>query len=413
MSIEQGVSASSSKTIAGVESTASKGSVKPGAKKEGTDAGGFSGILALMGVSSVAEPSTVATEALPDPLASKDTPLSTTDVGVPDVPPLPLFDASVFLAQKMPTSLMALPTQAGDGVDADALLPASTTSFRWPASTTSLGSQTNSVQSTNASLETATLFGSLLEPLLKTKVKDVGLQGGDALLTPASQVASNLLTKTKNTETQWGATALLAARQAALADAPILSSTLIANGMGDSLLRQSNQETNKPSTLTDSAVTGSTWDSRVLLTEKSVETASVMADPSKSFEQGVADTVSYWVTQGVQNAELKLDGFGGESVQVSISLKGDEAQIDFRTDQPEVRELLESATTQLKDMLVSEGLVLSGVFIGGSAQHGAGGQERRNRPDLRQVVLPTTEQSPVEHRPGTAQSVGRTLDLFV
>jgi flagellar hook-length control protein FliK len=123
--------------------------------------------------------------------------------------------------------------------------------------------------------------------------------------------------------------------------------------------------------------------------------------------------VSYWVTQGVQNAQLKLDGFGGTPVEVSISLKGDEAHIDFRTDQPEIRQILEGAVAQLKDLLTSEGLVLSGVSVGSSGQDGAGAQEQRNRPGTRQATITTPDVAPTESRPRVNPSVGRAVDLFV
>jgi flagellar hook-length control protein FliK len=139
-----------------------------------------------------------------------------------------------------------------------------------------------------------------------------------------------------------------------------------------------------------------------------------MADPTMlSVESKVADTVSYWVTQGVQNAELKLDGFGGQPVEVSISLKGDEAHIGFRTDQPEIRQMLEGAVAHLKDLLSGEGLVLSGVSVGTSGQDGAGAQEQRNRPGTRQATITSTDVVPTESRQRVNQSVGRAVDLFV
>lgn len=145
------------------------------------------------------------------------------------------------------------------------------------------------------------------------------------------------------------------------------------------------------------------------------DTSAVIADPSApSFESVVADTVNYWVSQGIQNAELKLDGLGHEPVEVTISLKGDEASIGFRTDQPEIRQVLEGAAAQLKELLSSEGLVLSGLTIGTSAQQqGSGTQERRNRGEVRQVSLIRPEVVQGETPKRMSQSVGRAVDLFV
>lgn len=142
-------------------------------------------------------------------------------------------------------------------------------------------------------------------------------------------------------------------------------------------------------------------------------TQSVVDTTMISPEKTVADTVSYWVTQGVQNAELTLDGFGGESIGVSISLRGDEARIDFRTDQPEVRQVLEGAVAHLKDLLSSEGLVLSGVSVGGSAQEGAGGQDRRNQPEARQATFVTKGAESAEKAPRMDKQAGKGLDIYV
>ena len=140
-----------------------------------------------------------------------------------------------------------------------------------------------------------------------------------------------------------------------------------------------------------------------------------MVDPSAvSFESMVADTVSYWTTQGIQNAELKLDGFGSQPVEVSISLNGDEAHIGFRTDQPEIRNILEGAVAHLKELLTSEGLVLSGFSIGTSGQGGANSQDRRDQNGTRQAMIAVKEAQTGE-RPQRVNlsSVGRALDLFV
>lgn len=127
----------------------------------------------------------------------------------------------------------------------------------------------------------------------------------------------------------------------------------------------------------------------------------------------LADKLSYWVSKGVQSAEIQLDAFGGGAVDVSISVHGNEAQVEFRSDQPEARRLLQDAMPQLRDMLKGEGLVLSGGFVGTSAQSDPGGQERRNAPPgarSRTVALETLDRaSPAVHH----RSSGRTVDLFV
>ncbi|WP_210542257.1 flagellar hook-length control protein FliK [Rhodoferax sp. PAMC 29310] len=126
----------------------------------------------------------------------------------------------------------------------------------------------------------------------------------------------------------------------------------------------------------------------------------------------VADKVSYWVTQGIQNAELKLEGFGDEPVEISILLKGGEVRVDFRSDQPEVRQMLEGALGQLKESLQREGVLLSGVTVGGSGSEGGGRQESRKDSGANQKREAEHLKSEVRiQRP--AASIGRSLDLFV
>jgi hypothetical protein len=128
----------------------------------------------------------------------------------------------------------------------------------------------------------------------------------------------------------------------------------------------------------------------------------------------VADKVSYWVTQGVQNAQLKLDGFGDEPVEVSIVLKGGEAHVGFRSDQPEVRQMLEGALGQLKDSLQREGVVLSGVTVGGSGTGPDGGRQQERQKDPGANPRGGAVQLMSETRVQRASStVGRSLDIFV
>lgn len=130
-------------------------------------------------------------------------------------------------------------------------------------------------------------------------------------------------------------------------------------------------------------------------------------------DTAVAETVSYWASQGVQTAELTLDGFGDSPVEVSILLNGDQAQIDFRTDQEGVRQVLEAATAQLKELLSSQGLALAGVSVGTSGKGNDTGGERRSRSDAKQVTMVKSDAlGPVATRAANP-AVGRSLDLFV
>ena len=134
----------------------------------------------------------------------------------------------------------------------------------------------------------------------------------------------------------------------------------------------------------------------------------------KTPEMQAAETVSFWVTQGVQKAELTLEGIMGARVEVNISMDGAQAQIDFRTDQPQVREVLEGAALHLKDILHAEGLQLSGVSVGASQQDGAGARDQRAPPNAKSIPIVVADAAPVRGAALTRTSTtGRSLDIFV
>lgn len=143
--------------------------------------------------------------------------------------------------------------------------------------------------------------------------------------------------------------------------------------------------------------------------------AATIGTAMPSTETMVAEQVRYWVSSGVQKAELSLDGLGHSPVEVSISLQGIEARVEFRTDQAEVRQVLEGATAHLKELLGSEGVVLSGVSVGSSgSQGGAGSQEPRPRPhNVKQATIVVSEPVSANVGLGSNALAGRSIDLFV
>lgn len=159
-----------------------------------------------------------------------------------------------------------------------------------------------------------------------------------------------------------------------------------------------------------------TWGHQALFAGLHVETAAAASDAAMpSPELMVAEQVKYWISNNVQNAEITLDDLGQSPVEVSISLHGLEARVEFRTDQTEVRQILEGAASHLKELLRNEGMVLSGVFVGSSGPDGRqGSQERKPRPQNVQqasVVVPDPVAVSGGLRPG--QMSGRAVDLFV
>jgi flagellar hook-length control protein FliK len=127
----------------------------------------------------------------------------------------------------------------------------------------------------------------------------------------------------------------------------------------------------------------------------------------------VAEQVSYWISRDVQNAEMKLEGFGSDPVQVNISMNGNEAQVAFRTDELQVRNALENASAHLREMLQQEGVVLSGVSVGSNGSGSSGNQEDKKRQGVKQTSVIGAQNLQPTQRRDLSQVVGRSLDLFV
>jgi flagellar hook-length control protein FliK len=147
------------------------------------------------------------------------------------------------------------------------------------------------------------------------------------------------------------------------------------------------------------------------VTTASATTAAVpLQSPTDAY---VAEQVSYWISRDVQNAEIKLEGFGSDPVQVNISMNGNEAQVAFRTDELQVRNALENASAHLREMLEQEGVVLSGVSVGSNGSGSSGNQEDRQRQGVKQTSAIGAQNLQPTQRRDSSQVVGRSLDLFV
>ncbi|WP_367848664.1 flagellar hook-length control protein FliK [Rhodoferax sp. WC2427] len=144
------------------------------------------------------------------------------------------------------------------------------------------------------------------------------------------------------------------------------------------------------------------------------ESATARVDASQPApEAAVADQVSYWISQGIQNAELTFDGADAQPVQVSISLSGNEAHVEFRTDQLETRDLLTGSAAHLKDLLQSEGMVLSGLSVGSSGAGGTNARERRAPSEGQHATARAAPEVAAVRPTAPKGSSGRSVDLFV
>lgn len=124
--------------------------------------------------------------------------------------------------------------------------------------------------------------------------------------------------------------------------------------------------------------------------------------------------VSYWILNDVKNAEITVGGRDSEPVQVSISMTGSEAKLEFRTGDASTRDLIQTSLSQLEQMLKKEGVSLSAVSISqdrdmsqsGGRQSSAQDQPSPSGRSTKAVLVGQTSHRPLHATPGR-------LDLYV
>ena len=142
------------------------------------------------------------------------------------------------------------------------------------------------------------------------------------------------------------------------------------------------------------------------------EAASFDAMAPFAAEDALAEQVTYWVNQKVQSAEMTVSR-DGQPVEVSVTLSGNEAQVAFRSDQEQTRQLLDASMAQLSEMLRGQGLVLSGASVGTSARDGrsSGEQSQGRTPKVGQTTVVAAEGISV--RANHIQTGRGAIDVFV
>lgn len=149
----------------------------------------------------------------------------------------------------------------------------------------------------------------------------------------------------------------------------------------------------------------------------SVDAGAAAFDPGMSgVEDAVAEQVAFWVHQNIQNAEMTIQ-HDGQAVEVTVSLTGNEAHVTFGSDQAETRSLLDGRVAELRELLRQEGLALSGMTVGESAQQRQGSSEsgRSNQQGMpRQAAVVEMPASSQERpRAGAGHQTDRSIDIFV
>ncbi|MDZ4282447.1 MAG: flagellar hook-length control protein FliK [Hydrogenophaga sp.] len=129
-------------------------------------------------------------------------------------------------------------------------------------------------------------------------------------------------------------------------------------------------------------------------------------------------TVTHWGTQHLRHASLRVAGDAGEqAIDIQLSMKGQEVQVAFNTDNAEARaSLRESAGESLSDLLAKSGIQLGGVSVGAQGQSGARGDDGAARQGgARGVASAAREPLAPSNRPAQAApraDGSQPLDVF-
>ena len=108
-------------------------------------------------------------------------------------------------------------------------------------------------------------------------------------------------------------------------------------------------------------------------------------------------TVTHWGTQHLRHASLRVGGEAGEqAIDIQLSMKGQEVQVEFKTDNADARaSLREHAGESLGDLLNKSGMQLGGVSVGAQGQPGSRGDGASARQNgVRGVAQANTTASP-------------------
>lgn len=129
-------------------------------------------------------------------------------------------------------------------------------------------------------------------------------------------------------------------------------------------------------------------------------------------------TVTHWGTQHLRHASLRVGGEAGEqAIDIQLSMKGQEVQVEFKTDSAEARaSLRENAGESLAELLGKSGIQLGGVSVGSQGQPGSRSDDGAARQSGVRGVASASE-TPSTAPSRTAQSAPRAdgsqpLDLF-
>ena len=145
------------------------------------------------------------------------------------------------------------------------------------------------------------------------------------------------------------------------------------------------------------------------LTEQAVQAAPASENAQNDAEPQRQEDLRFWLQGDQQRGEVLLQR-DGQPLRVQVHMRGNEAHVVFRSDQADVRQLLDAGLGQLGDLLAQQGLALANAQVHPDAQQGqhqdapAWGGARQGR-----VVV---EAAPAPQAPAQSLSLTGRLNVY-
>ncbi len=100
------------------------------------------------------------------------------------------------------------------------------------------------------------------------------------------------------------------------------------------------------------------------------------------WNQQVGDRINWMISQGLRQAEIRLNPPELGMLEVRVQMQGDQASIQFNTAHTEVKDVLDNALPRLREMLAENGLELTDVNV---SQHGQQQTKQGEESESKQV----------------------------
>jgi len=145
-----------------------------------------------------------------------------------------------------------------------------------------------------------------------------------------------------------------------------------------------------------------------VLAASRVSAEPLTATPNQThWNQQVGDRISWMISQGLRQAEIRLNPPELGMLEVRVQVNGDQTNIQFNTAHAEVKDALDAALPRLREMLAESGLNLGDVNV---SQHGQ--QQAKSEESPQSKNTEDTESEPAPAIAATSATSNGLIDFY-